>query len=57
MKRFTRLYDDDLRDMVIEKYNLRPEQATIVFTEETRGYGPMEHTVPVFYIEIEESEE
>ena len=42
--------------MVIEKYNLRPEQVTIVLTEEVIGYGTGETTKPVFYIEVEENE-
>ena len=56
MKKFTRFYDEDLRDMVIEKYDLRPEQVTIVLTEEVIGYGTGETTKPVFYIEVEENE-
>ena len=54
MKKIMRLFDEDLRAMVVEKYNLRPEQVTSVFTEEVVGYGLEEHTEPVFYIEVEE---
>lgn len=54
MKKITRLFDEDLRAMVMEKYDLRPEQVTSVFTEEVVGYGLEEHTEPVFYIEVEE---
>ena len=54
MKKIMRLFDEDLRAMVMEKYNLRPDQVTSVFTEEVMGYGPEEHTEPVFYIEVEE---
>lgn len=54
MKRLMRLYDEDLREMVMEKYDLRPSQVTSVYTEEVKGYGMDEHTEPVFYIEVEE---
>ena len=56
MKRLMRLYDEDLRAMVMEKYDLRLSQVTSVFTEEVVGYGLNEHTEPVFYIEVEENE-
>jgi Zn-dependent oligopeptidase len=55
MKKLTRFYAEDLRDMVMEKYDLRPEQVSTVFTEEVVGYGMNEHTEPVFYIEVEEN--
>jgi len=54
MKIIKRLYDEDLRDLVMEKYDLRPSQVTSVFTEEVVGQGMDEHTEPVFYIEVEE---
>ena len=54
MKKLMRLYDEDLREMVMEKYDLRPDQVTSVFTEEVVGQGMNEHTEPVFYIELEE---
>ena len=54
MKRLMRFYDEDLRQLVIEKYNLRQDQVTSVFTEELVGYGQGERTEPVFYIEVEE---
>lgn len=56
MKKIIRLYDEDLRNMVMEKYDVRPEQVTSIFTEEVIGYGMNEHTEPVFYIEVEENE-
>ena len=56
MKRFIRLYDEDLRNLVMEKYDLRPEQVMSVYTDEVIGYGMGEHTEPVFYIEVEENE-
>ena len=54
MKRFMRLYDEDLRAMVMEKYDLRPSQVTSVFTEEVVDED--ERVEPVFYIEVEEDE-
>lgn len=54
MKKIMRFYDEDLRSMVMERYDLRPEQVISVFTEEVVGYGMDEHTEPVFYIEVEE---
>lgn len=56
MKRLMRLYDEDLRAMVMEKYDLRPEQVTSIYTEEVVGYGMGERVEPVFYIEVEENE-
>lgn len=55
MKKIMRLYDEDLRNLVMEKYDVRPEQVTSVFTEDVVGYGMDEHTEPVFYIEVEEN--
>ena len=54
MKKLMRFYDEDLRAMIMEKYDLRPEQVRSVFTEEIVGYGLDEHTEPIFYIEVEE---
>ena len=56
MKKLMRLYDEDLRAMVMEKYDLCPEQVTSIYTEETVGYGMGEHIEPVFYIEVQENE-
>lgn len=56
MKKLMRFFDEDLRAMVMEKYDLRPEQVTSVFTEEVIGYGMAEQTRPIFYIEVEEDE-
>ena len=55
MKRLLRLYDEDLRKMVMEQYDVRPSQVTSVFTEEVVGYGEGEHVEPVFYIEVTEN--
>ena len=55
MKRFVRLYDEDLRAMVMERYDVRPEQVTSIYTEEITGYGVGERVEPVFYIEVEEN--
>ena len=57
MKRYMRLYEDDLRNLVMEHYDVRPSQVTTCYTEEIKGYGIAESTVPVFYIEIEEENE
>ena len=54
MKKILRFYEDDFRDMIMEKYDLRPEQLTSVYTEECVGYGEGERMEPVFYIEVEE---
>ena len=56
MKRLMRLYDEDLRAMVMERYDLRPNQVTSVYTEEVKEYGMDEHIEPVFQIEVEEDE-
>ena len=52
MKRLLRLYDEDLRKMVMEQYDVRPSQVTSVFTEEVVEHSD-ERTEPVFYIEVE----
>ena len=52
MKRLLRLYDEDLRKMVMEQYDVRPSQVTSVFTEEVVGNSD-KRTEPVFYIEVE----
>lgn len=57
MKYIRRFYDKDLRNMIIEKLNVKPSQVTPIYTEEVRGYGMDEHTEPIFYIEVEEDEE
>ena len=57
MKRIMRFYDEDLRAMIMEKYDLRPDQVSSVYTEECQGYGMNEHIEPVFYIEVEEDGE
>ena len=56
MKVIYRLNDEDLREMVMERYDVTPDKVTTVFTEETKGYGMGEHTEPVFYIEVEVNE-
>ena len=56
MKKIMRLYDEDLRKLVMEKYNVNSNQVTSIYTEECVGYGMGEHTEPVFYIEVEENE-
>ena len=55
MKVIKRLYDEDLRAMVTEKYDVRPEQVTSIYTEEVTGYGVGERVEPVLYIEVEEN--
>jgi len=56
MKKLMRLYDEDLRALVMEKYDLRPEQVTSIYTQECVGYGQGERYEPVFYIEVEEDD-
>ena len=53
MKIIKRFYDDDLRELLMEKYDLRPEQVTSTFTQDVDFYG---NTTDVFYIEVEEDE-
>lgn len=55
MKKLTRLYDEDLRELVAEKFGINKDQVTSVYTEECVGYGMAEHMQPVFYIEVEEN--
>lgn len=54
MKIIKRFYDEDLRNIIMEKYDAKPSQVTSIYTEEVVGYGMGEHTEPVFYIELVE---
>lgn len=54
MKIIKRLYDEDLCELVAEKFHVEKNKITSTFTEEVMGYGMNEHTEPVFYIEVEE---
>ena len=56
MKNIKRFYDEDLRNLIIETYNLKPSQVTPIYTEEYYYYGQAEYIEPVFYIEVDESE-
>lgn len=53
MKHLVRLYDDDLRKLVAEKYNVPSVNVISTFTEEVVGYGMGERSEPVFYIDVE----
>ena len=57
MKKLMRFYEEDLRKIIMEQYDLRPEQVLAIHTTECRGYGMSEHTEPVFYIEVQENVE
>ena len=50
MKIIKRFYDEDLRALLMEHYNLRPDQVTSIYTEEL---DEREEPYPVFYIEVE----
>ena len=54
MKNIIRLDEEDLKNMVMEQYDVTPDQITIVHTQEVTGYGMGEKVEPVFYIEVEE---
>ena len=53
MKYLIRLYDDDLRKLVAQKYNVPSDNVISTLTEEVMGYGMEEHVEPVFYIDVE----
>ena len=57
MKKFVRFYDEDIRKMIIEKLDIKPSKVTSVYTEEVTGCGMNEHVEPVYYVEVEMSEE
>lgn len=56
MKIVKRFYEDDFKEMIKQLYNVTDSQITTCYTETTVGYGVGEHTEPIFYIEVEESE-
>lgn len=56
MKKLLRFDEEDLRNIIMEQYDVRPEQIVLVHTEETHGYGLGEQIEPVFYIEVELNE-
>lgn len=49
-----RFEEDDLRRLVARELGVPVEKLVSTYTEELNGYGPNEHTVPVFYIEYKE---
>lgn len=52
MKRILRLYDDDIRDILMEHFDCTPDEIISVYTED---YDEENNVVkPIFYIEIEE---
>jgi len=56
MKKIIRLYEEDLKNIVMERFDVRPSQVSSVYTEKCVGYGQGERYEPVFYIEVEEDE-
>lgn len=56
MKKLLRFYEDDLKKIIMEQYDVRPSQITSIYTEDTVGYGEGEHLEPIFYIEVELNE-
>lgn len=50
MKRFIRLYDEDLREIVAQYYQTTSDKVTSTFTEE---YDENEQFTPTYYIEVE----
>lgn len=57
MKHIIRFYEEDLKNIIIERLDVRPSQVLAVHTTECRGYGMAEHDEPVFYIEVTEDGE
>lgn len=57
MKHITRFYEEDLKNIIMEKLDILPDQISAVYTTECRGYGMAEHEEPVFYIEVTEDGE
>ena len=54
MKRFIRLYDDDLRDILTQYYQTDKEKVTSIYTDECINEGTEdEHYEPIYYIEVE----
>lgn len=53
MKRLIRLYDEDLKNIVMERFDCRPSDITMTYTEDV---DENENVTPVFYIEVEEHE-
>lgn len=53
MKKLLRFYEDDLKNIIMEQYDVRPSQITSIYTED---YDEGEHLEPIFYIEVELNE-
>ena len=56
MKIIKRFYEEDLKNMLMERLDVRPSQITMIHTKKVVGTGEGEHTEPVFYIEVENGE-
>lgn len=54
MKIIKRFYDEDLKNMLMEKFDLRPSQITMNYMEEPSEDSNLTQTI--FYIDIEENE-
>lgn len=57
MKIIRRLDEEDIRNIIMEYFDVRPSQVRTYHTTECRGYGMDEHDEPVFYIEVENDEQ
>lgn len=51
MKRILRLYEKDIKNILVEYFNCRPSEILSIYTEEQDETGDI---VPIFYIEVEE---
>ena len=54
MKRILRLYDEDIRKILMEHFNCQPSEIISIYTEDV---DENDNRTPVFYIEIEEKGE
>jgi len=54
VKKILRLYDDDIRNLVMEHYNKQSSEVTSVITDEVQEDGSLIERV--YYVEVDVSE-
>ena len=56
MKIIRRLNEEDIKNIIMEYFDVRPSQVRTYHSTECRGYDMDEHEESVFYIEVEDNE-
>ena len=50
MKKILRLYEEDIREIVMEHFDCKPSEIVSIYTEDV---DDDENVTPIFYIEVE----